>query len=199
MAAKCRDGGSSLSYFSGLFSTVFERRFANAVSTKAEGRDITDLSLDLLGALGEVSGSTLAQMILDQYASGDDTVKRAFFEFMMRDLEIDPVDVVECLKVYKEAPSKRSYRDYTRASEPKRQELLRRLNQVPGGTQRLVSMRKDLLRMICDDPKLGPLDVDFTHLFASWFNRGFLVLRPINWSSPAGYWRRSSPMRPCMP
>jgi malonyl-CoA decarboxylase len=29
------------------------------------------------------------------------------------------------------------------------------------------------------------LDLDFRHLFASWFNRGFLVLRPINWQSPA--------------
>lgn len=174
-----------MSYFGGLFSTVFERRFAKAVSTQAEGRPITDLSLDLLGAMGEVSGSTLAQMILDQYAGSNDADKRAFFEFMMWDLEIDPVDVVESLKLYKEAPTKRSYRDYTRVSEPKRQELLRRLNQVPGGTQRLVSMRKDLLGMIKGDPKLGPLDVDFGHLFASWFNRGFLVLRPINWSSPA--------------
>ena len=185
MVAKYCDGRCDMSYFGGLFSTVFERRYANVVSTKAEGRAITDLSRDLLGAKGEVSGSTLAQMILDQYAQGDDVNKRAFFEFMMQDLEIDPVDVVQSLKVYKEAPSKRSYRDYTRASEPKRQELLRRLNQVPGGTQRLVSMRQDLLRMIGGDPKLGPLDVDFSHLFASWFNRGFLVLRPINWSSSA--------------
>ena len=29
------------------------------------------------------------------------------------------------------------------------------------------------------------MDLDFRHLFASWFNRGFLVLRPINWESPA--------------
>lgn len=185
VAAERRDGYRDMSYFGGLFSTAFERRFANAVSTKAEGRGIADLSLDLLGTQGEVSGSTLAQMILDQYACANDTEKRAFFEFMMRDLEIDPVEVVESLKTYKETPSKRSYRDYTRASEPKRQELLRRLNQVPGGTQRLVSMRKDLLSMIPDDLKLGPLDVDFGHLFASWFNRGFLVLRRINWSSPA--------------
>ena len=88
-----------MSYFGGLFSTVFERRYANVVSTKAEGRAITDLSRDLLGAKGEVSGSTLAQMILDQYAQGDDVNKRAFFEFMMQDLEIDPVDVVQSLKV----------------------------------------------------------------------------------------------------
>ena len=32
---------------------------------------------------------------------------------------------------------------------------------------------------------LSMVDLDFRHLFASWFNRGFLVLRPINWESPA--------------
>lgn len=178
-------GHGSMSYFSGLFSTVFERRFARAVSSDAEGRGITDLALDLLGTQGEVSGVTLARLILDQYGHADTADKQAFFEFMMQDLEIDPVEVVESLKVYKESPSKRSYRDYAQASEPKRQELLRRLNQVPGGTQRLVSIRKDLLRMMREDRKLEPLDVDFQHLFASWFNRGFLMLQPINWSSSA--------------
>ncbi|MEO0380628.1 MAG: malonyl-CoA decarboxylase [Pseudomonadota bacterium] len=174
-----------MSYLGGLFSGVFERRFAREVSSGAEGRSITELSLDLLGAKGEVSGNTLAQLILDQYAAAKTDEKRAFFEFMLQDLEIDPVDVVESLKVYKESPTKRSYRDYARASEPKRQELLRRLNQVHGGTQRLVSMRKDLLQMIRQASTLEPLDVDFQHLFSSWFNRGFLVLRPINWASPA--------------
>ncbi|MGJ8597604.1 malonyl-CoA decarboxylase [Sulfitobacter sp.] len=174
-----------MSYFSSLFTTVFERRFARAVSSDAEGRGITDLALDLLGTQGEVSGVTLARLILDQYGQADTAGKHAFFNFMMQDLEIDPVEVVESLKVYKEAPSKRSYRAYARASEPRRQELLRRLNQVPGGTERLVTMRKDLLQMMREDPKLEPLDVDFQHLFASWFNRGFLVLQPINWSSPA--------------
>ena len=32
---------------------------------------------------------------------------------------------------------------------------------------------------------LGRVDLDFAHLFASWFNRGFLVLRQITWESPA--------------
>ena len=174
-----------MSYLGGLFSTVFERRFAREVSSDAEGRDINDLSLDLLGAKGEVSGSTLAQLILDRYTTADTTGKRAFFDFMLNNLEIDPVEVVESLKAYKDAPSKRSYRAYARASEPKRQELLRRLNQVRGGTERLVAMRNDLLQMMREDQKLGPLDVDFGHLFASWFNRGFLELRPISWTSPA--------------
>jgi malonyl-CoA decarboxylase len=32
---------------------------------------------------------------------------------------------------------------------------------------------------------LSPVDQDFVHLFSSWFNRGFLVLRRIDWSTPA--------------
>ena len=32
---------------------------------------------------------------------------------------------------------------------------------------------------------LAVVDRDFQHLFGSWFNRGFLVLRRIDWSSPA--------------
>ena len=46
-------------------------------------------------------------------------------------------------------------------------------------------MRADLLRLGRKDPELSALDLDFQHLFASWFNRGFLVLRPISWESPA--------------
>jgi malonyl-CoA decarboxylase len=32
---------------------------------------------------------------------------------------------------------------------------------------------------------LGAVDRDISHLLSSWFNRGFLVLRRIDWSSPA--------------
>jgi hypothetical protein len=53
---------------------------------------------------------------------------------------------------------------------------------VPGD---VVKMRADLLRLGRKDPELSALDLDFQHLFASWFNRGFLVLRPISWESPA--------------
>jgi malonyl-CoA decarboxylase len=42
-----------------------------------------------------------------------------------------------------------------------------------------------LLKLARDNPDLGRVDRDLAHLFSSWFNRGFLVLRPIDWSSPA--------------
>ena len=74
---------------------------------------------------------------------------------------------------------------HSSAREPRRQELLRRLNRAPGGTGVLVGMRADLLAAIRQDKSLAPVDRDFAHLLSSWFNRGFLVLRSIDWSTPA--------------
>ncbi|MDX5360883.1 MAG: malonyl-CoA decarboxylase, partial [Alphaproteobacteria bacterium] len=72
-----------------------------------------------------------------------------------------------------------------RASEPRRLELIRRLNLAPGGTAALVSMREDLLTVLRDRPDLRPVDADFQYLFTSWFNRGFLTLRRMDWDTPA--------------
>ena len=71
------------------------------------------------------------------------------------------------------------------AAEPRRQELLRRLNLAPGGTAALVHMREQLLDAMDHREDLAAVDNDFVHMFSSWFNRGFLVLRRIDWSSPA--------------
>ncbi|MGC1504128.1 MAG: malonyl-CoA decarboxylase [Sulfitobacter sp.] len=174
-----------MSFFGGLFSTVFERRYRGAQSADAAGRNPEELAQDLLGSHGEVSGGTLARLILDRYGAMTTDEKRGFFEFMTHGLEIDTQAVKDTLQTYRDEPSKRSYRAFAAACEPRRQELIRRMNQVPGATARLVAMRQDLLAILHEQPALEPLDVDFQHLFASWFNRGFLVLSPINWGSPA--------------
>src|SRR5205807_6100665 len=72
-----------------------------------------------------------------------------------------------------------------KAADPPRQELLRRMNMSSGGTAALVAMRKELLGRLGREPALKLLDADLRHLFASWFNRGFLELRRIDWQSPA--------------
>jgi len=174
-----------MSYFGELISTVFERRYQKALSNEVDGRTTSDLCHALLSSHGEVSGVTLARNLLDRYAAMSHEEKTQFFEFMTHELEIDADDVISALEAYKEKPGKGTYRAFALACEPRRQELARRLNQVHGATGRLVQMRKDLLGMMNERPDLEPLDVDLRHLFASWFNRGFLVLRPIDWSSPA--------------
>lgn len=175
-----------MSFFSDLISTVFERQYWVAASGDNDKRSTTELCGALLGSHGEVSGSTIAHTILDRYARMGQEEKLAFFRFMATGLEIVPEDVIQALAAYQEAPSKTTYSAFAKACEPRRQELARRLNQVPGATGQLVEMRKDLLDLMRDNPDLEPVDVDFRHLLSSWFNRGFLVLRPLNWDSPAG-------------
>ncbi len=174
-----------MSFLADLLSTVFERRYRGATEPDRSGRSINELSQDLLGSSGEVSGMALARHILDRYAGLDDDAKRGFFGFLTDEMGIDPVAVRAALQAYENHPTKTTYRAFLAASEARRQELARRLNQVPGATAQLVEMRRDLLRLVRDAPDLAVVDLDFRHLFASWFNRGFLVLRPISWESPA--------------
>ncbi len=174
-----------MSIFTDLISTVFERSYRRAKGPDRDSRSLTELASALLGSHGEVSGTSLAHTILDRFAVLDEEGKRAFFSFMTHDLDINPDRVRSTLQDYQNSPSKKTWKAFAAASEPARQELARRLNQVPGATGQLVSLRRDLLRLMRDNPDLEPLDEDFRHLFASWFNRGFLVLRPIDWDTPA--------------
>ncbi len=185
MAARCGDGAYVLSFFADLLSTVFERRYRSALEPELEGRSIEELCGDLLGSSGEISGAVTARHILDRYAAMDPSEKLRFFEFLAQDMGIDADAVRRTLAEFETTPSLQSYRAFATAAEPMRQELARRLNQIPGATAQLVQMRDDLLGFVRDHPMLGPVDQDFRHLLASWFNRGFLVLRPIDWESPA--------------
>lgn len=168
-----------------LLSTVFERRYRQPAQRVRDDRPAEDLAEALVGSAGETSGLALAGDLLSRFAAMSDDEKLAFFRHIATALNIDPDAVRTTLAAYEQDPSKASYRAFMATAEPRRQELIRRINRMPGTTEALVRMRADLLRLGKGIPELEALDQDFRHLFASWFNRGFLVLRPINWQSPA--------------
>lgn len=168
-----------------LLSTVFERRMRFAEPTAADARSTQELATALVGADGEISGKTLGRLILERFEHMEDQEKKAFFDYLACAMDFDPAEVRDALQAHQEAPSRKTYQRFAEAAEPKRQELIRRLNRVPQATGKLVAMRAHLLKHTRTDPALAALDYDFQHLFSSWFNRGFLVLRPINWESPA--------------
>jgi malonyl-CoA decarboxylase len=174
-----------LSKVANILAAVFERPQIWASSKGKDDRSIFDLIKALLGSSGEVSGATLARKILDRYSRMTLDDKYGFFQYLSTKLDVAPLEIRATLASYEAKPIKANYRAFMAAAEPKRQELVRRLNQVPAATGKLVAMRRDLLKFAKKDPKLGAVDLDFKHLFSSWFNRGFLVLQPINWQSPA--------------
>jgi malonyl-CoA decarboxylase len=174
-----------MSKFVNILSAVFEKP-QNWIWTKEKNeQSVYDLINDLLGASGEVRGVTLAREILNHYFSCSSEEKLSFFNYLSVELDIVPDDIRKKLDTYEANKTKKNYNAYMSAAEPKRQELIRKLNQVPAATQKLVEMRCDLLKLVKKYPKLATVDLDFQHLFASWFNRGFLVLQKINWQSPA--------------
>ena len=174
---------SRISYFQDLLSSLFERRASGAASPDA--RDILDLCNALLADTGEVTGLQTGSALLGKYAQADQRRKLAFFQSLASDFDIDTEALAQRTSDYANERSANNLTSLLEVAEPRRQELLRRLNGVPGGTEKLVRMREDLLEILNEDASLSRVDVDFEHLFSSWFNRGFLVLRPIDWTTPA--------------
>src|ERR1700728_1021634 len=176
------------SFFSEMLQSIADRsRALISGRTSARGRSdgILELSEALLSGRGEASRGALAHEILDDYAGLPTGPRIAFFETLAKTFGHDPARIDAALAAWQAAPSADSAAELHRGSEPRRLELFRRLNLAPGGTAALVRMREQLLDALDHRDDLGIVDKDFVHLFSSWFNRGFLVLRRIDWSTPA--------------
>jgi malonyl-CoA decarboxylase len=171
-----------MSLMADLLSTVFERRYRAGAP---DPRSLPELSRALLSSSGEVTGGTLARALLDRYERGTAAERKEWFAFLADEMDLEIDQLVQRLEQYRESRDPKEYRALMDVAEPPRQELIRRLNQVPGATARLVGLRAELLTQVPEWPALARVDTDMRHLFKSWFNRGFLVLRRINWESPA--------------
>jgi malonyl-CoA decarboxylase len=177
-------------FFSDLLASISERgrtllRRASTSDDKRDASDLIELCEALLSGRGEASGTAMAREVLDRYQDLDETGRRSFFAGVARNFGPDRERLAQAIETYRAQPNDADASDLHFASEPRRQELIRRLNRAPDGTSDLVSMRADLLDLMNGDKDLAALDRDVVHLLASWFNRGFLVLRRIDWSTPA--------------
>ncbi len=148
-------------------------------------KDIAELAKALVSVRGEASGVAMAHQILTLYRGLSGGQKLAFFQFIAHTLQPDPAQVSAAAAAYVAEPSLSTLGRLQGAVEGPRQEFFRRLNLAPGATAEIVALRRDLLNLPGDDPALAAVDADLRHLLYSWFNRGFLVLRRIDWQTPA--------------
>jgi malonyl-CoA decarboxylase len=176
------------SFFSELLQSIADRSRA-FIARRGPARERSDglveLCEQLLSGRGEASGVALANQILIDYAALKTGPRIAFFETLATTFGHDRVRIDGAIAAWRASPSADTAAELNRASEPRRLELFRRLNLAPGGTTALVRMREQLLDAMDHRDDLAVVDNDFVHLFASWFNRGFLVLRRIDWQTPA--------------
>jgi malonyl-CoA decarboxylase len=176
------------SFFSDMLQSIADRSRAfisRREPAQERSHGIVDLCEALLSGRGEASGVALANEILADYAGLTTGPRIAFFETLAKTFGHEPARIDAAIAVWRQTPTAATAADLHRASEPRRLELIRRLNLAPRGTAALVRMREQLLDAMDHRDDLAVVDNDFIHLFSSWFNRGFLVLRRIDWSTPA--------------
>lgn len=185
-----RTGTADASTFLGdLIDTLTERGRA-LLGRKTDREAIPQLDLIamselLLSRRGEASGVVLARTLLASYGAAPDADRIAFLQALADRFGPDRRRVEQAIEAVRKDQGTEALEALHAAAEPRRQELFRRLNLAPGGTAALIRMREDLSNHIKEHPGLRCVDADFAHLFSSWFNRGFLVLRPIDWTTPA--------------
>jgi malonyl-CoA decarboxylase len=164
--------------------SLLDRSHRRGISEQ-HSANLIQLCEELLSRRGEASGVALAREILARYSELKTGPRIAFFEVLANRFGPDAKQLSAAATAWLNSPTEAAAAKLHRASEPRRLELIRRLNLAPNGTAALVRMREQLIDALDHRDDLELIDTDFLHLFSSWFNRGFLVLRRIDWSTPA--------------
>ena len=132
-----------------------------------------------------MSALEYAELLMQHCEKLNDKDLINFFKLIRDNFDISTSELSEAIDQYKVSSNSENLITFMKLSEPKRREIFRRCNGISKGTIRLVNLRKRLLGLLKKNPELNAVDYDLVYLFKNWFNRGFLILRPINWETPA--------------
>jgi malonyl-CoA decarboxylase len=142
-------------------------------------------ALALVRLRGETATQSLATQLVRRFEALDTTGQDTFFRFLLDDLGPDSSAVDSAIAAYRSEPTQQTIADLADATESPRLRLFRTINTAPGGISSLLDMRAALLDRRLSIPELRPVERDLAHLLRSWFNRGFLELRQLDWHTPA--------------
>lgn len=157
------------------------------VGSSSEPVDVifAELARALLSCRGEASVGTMAEDLLALYAGSSETQKAAILRRLGECFGPDRESIERAWALYQDKGEKH-LPSLAAAIEAPRKELFRRLNFSPSGSSALVSMRADLHALLSPAEEAAALIEADLHDVLQWcFNRGFLELKPITWSSPA--------------
>jgi malonyl-CoA decarboxylase len=187
-SAATRRVRNSLDVLGSRVGRLFGRggRGSAAVAT-SEG--LLDLAGALLSLRGKASGPSLASTFFDLYEASDKASRQAVLSQLHAKFARDRAGIDRAIAAWQQQRSEAAAALLNEATESPLHLLIRQLNLAPGGTQRLIAMREDLLDAP-ETPGLQELDREFEDVFESWFNAGFLELRRIGWDAPAAILER---------
>ncbi len=161
------------------------RELLNQRTSDKSTANIEKLCLALLSEKGEAAGTALAREVVLAYKDMNDTGRLAFFEMLNTKFGPDEDAIIAAADEFKASRDPNDYLKLTKVIEPARQKLFRRINIAPNGIDAIVGIRADLLKTLDQNPGFRATDADLKHLLSSWFNRGFLQLKKIDWGTSA--------------
>lgn len=173
--------------FSQWVSSIAEagREFLPRRNRQDKKQTLSSLCHQLCTSKGEAMGTAIAHEVVRAYQALTDHERLDFFNLLYKEFSPEPKDILACAEAFKQNTNMDTYRALYHAVEAPRQRLFSRINMAPDGTETLITMRKQLLSLLDEQPHLAGVDYDLKHLMISWFNRGFLTLEQINWRTPA--------------
>ena len=178
-----------INFFNDLINSLFDKpnkkKSFNFFSDKKKILSTRDFIDNVALAKGEVSALGYAEFLMQHCEKLDEKELIIFFKLMRENFDISSLELSKAVDEYKVNSNSENLITLMKFSEPKRREIFRRCNGISRGTIRLVNLRKRLLGILKKNPELKAVDYDLVYLFKNWFNRGFLILRPINWETPA--------------
>ena len=176
-------------FFNDLINSLFDKpnkkKSFNFFSDKKKILSTRDFIDNVALAKGEVSALGYAEFLMQHCEKLDEKELIIFFKLMRENFDISSLELSKAVDEYKVNSNSENLITLMKFSEPKRREIFRRCNGISRGTIRLVNLRKRLLGILKKNPELRAVDYDLVYLLKNWFNRGFLILRPINWETPA--------------
>ena len=153
-------------------------------------QDIESALAAVMSAPGAVSSLIYAERFLGQVEALDADGLSALIRHIAATYDIDATALANAARHYGSEPDAGSLAQIATLAEPRWQELFRRLNGAENGTVRLVRLRERLQVIVNKDSDpahsdAARIDAGLSALLRMWFNPGFLVLQPIDWSTPA--------------
>src|SRR2546423_6255966 len=144
----------------------------------------------LLSQRGEASGVARASELVRAVQAMDAGQATGFLHMLAARFGPDPDQVDGAVRQWISRRDASAIADLATAAESPRQELFRRLNVAPGGTDAMVQLRARALELLPEASDLQPVEADLHHLFSSWFNPGFLRLEEVSWHTSAAILER---------
>ena len=178
-----------MSFFQNLISSIMRGSLKGGYFRSKDfgvlHKDINKALESVMSKSGEVSSLVYAEHLFNLIENLDEKKFIDFLNTLKEKYDIDPNSLLKASKEYSKNKTQKNLQIISRSSEPQWVELFRRLNTVSEGTLRLVRLRERIRSLTKDSPSLAFFDISLLGLFKHWFNPSFLVLKRIDWETPA--------------